>query len=154
MSPYLYIAKIKIQSALAYRADVLSFIVLQGIIMFAASFFWIAVYGNRVSDRTYDENLKIIDEILNINELVNTLVRQLSLGQRMRGDLTAAMLHSPSVLFLDEPTIGLDVEAKYAIRKFLNLPHLLASDLKVGDSCFIEVVTYCLHKRDFGSFQP
>jgi ABC-2 type transport system ATP-binding protein len=60
-----------------------------------------------------------MNETLNINELVNTPVRQLSLGQRMRGDLTAAMLHSPSVLFLDEPTIGLDVEAKYAIRKFI-----------------------------------
>lgn len=73
----------------------------------------------QINDETYNENLKIMDEILNINELVGTPVRQLSLGQRMRGDLAAAMLHSPSVLFLDEPTIGLDVEAKYAIRKFI-----------------------------------
>lgn len=49
MSPYLYIAKIKIQSALAYRFDVLSSIIIQGIIMFAAAFFWIAVYGERAS---------------------------------------------------------------------------------------------------------
>lgn len=73
----------------------------------------------QIDDMTYSENLRIMDEVLHINELINTPVRQLSLGQRMRGDLTAAMLHSPSVLFLDEPTIGLDVEAKYAVRKFI-----------------------------------
>lgn len=73
----------------------------------------------QIDDMTYSENLRIMDEVLHINELINTPVRQLSLGQRMRGDLAAAMLHSPSVLFLDEPTIGLDVEAKYAIRKFI-----------------------------------
>lgn len=67
----------------------------------------------------YEENLKIMDEILDISQFIDTPVRQLSLGQRMRGDLAAAMLHSPKVLFLDEPTIGLDVEGKYAIRKFI-----------------------------------
>lgn len=67
----------------------------------------------------YEENLRIMDEILGIQEIIDIPVRQLSLGQRMRGDLVAAMLHSPSVLFLDEPTIGLDVDGKYAIRKFI-----------------------------------
>ena len=61
----------------------------------------------------------MMDEILEISKFMDTPVRQLSLGQRMRGDLVAAMLHSPKILFLDEPTIGLDVEAKYAIRKFI-----------------------------------
>ena len=71
-------------------------------------------------DKTmYEENLKIMDDILHVSEIIDTPVRQLSLGQRMRGDLVAAMLHSPSVLFLDEPTIGLDVDGKYAIRKFI-----------------------------------
>lgn len=73
----------------------------------------------QIEDRIYKENLEAMNEILEINKIIDTPVRQLSLGQRMRGDLAAAMLHSPSLLFLDEPTIGLDVEAKYAIRKFI-----------------------------------
>lgn len=73
----------------------------------------------RIDTKTYEENLEIMNQILGINEIIDIPVRQLSLGQRMRGDLVAAMLHSPSVLFLDEPTIGLDVDGKYAIRKFI-----------------------------------
>lgn len=73
----------------------------------------------RVDDRTYKENMDMMNEILGINKMMDTPVRQLSLGQRMRGDLAAAMLHYPEVLFLDEPTIGLDVDAKHAIRKFI-----------------------------------
>lgn len=73
----------------------------------------------QIDKETYESNLKIMEEILGINEIIDIPVRQLSLGQRMRGDLVAAMLHSPSVLFLDEPTIGLDVDGKYAIRKFI-----------------------------------
>lgn len=73
----------------------------------------------QVDDRTYEANLQMMSEVLKINEIIDTPVRQLSLGQRMRGDLAAAMLHSPSILFLDEPTIGLDVEAKHSVRKFI-----------------------------------
>lgn len=73
----------------------------------------------QIDKEMYEENLKVMDEILGISEIIDIPVRQLSLGQRMRGDLVAAMLHSPSVLFLDEPTIGLDVDGKYAIRKFI-----------------------------------
>lgn len=73
----------------------------------------------QIDKDVYEENLRVMDEILQISEIIDTPVRQLSLGQRMRGDLVAAMLHSPSVLFLDEPTIGLDVDGKYAIRKFI-----------------------------------
>lgn len=73
----------------------------------------------QIDKAVYEKNLKIMDEILQIFEIIDTPARQLSLGQRMRGDLVAAMLHSPSVLFLDEPTIGLDVDGKYAIRKFI-----------------------------------
>lgn len=72
-----------------------------------------------VDDRTFRENMDMMNEILDIDSIIDTPVRQLSLGQRMRGDLAAAMLHSPRVLFLDEPTIGLDVDAKHAIRKFI-----------------------------------
>lgn len=72
-----------------------------------------------VPDEVYNENMEMMDEILNLKSIIDTPVRQLSLGQRMKGDLAAAMLHSPDVLFLDEPTIGLDVDAKHAIRKFI-----------------------------------
>lgn len=73
----------------------------------------------RIEKKDYDKTLDVMDSILGIRELLNKPVRQMSLGQRMKGDLTAAILHSPKVLFLDEPTIGLDVSSKYALRKFI-----------------------------------
>ena len=74
-----------------------------------------------VPDDVYNENMKMMNEILDLESFIDKPVRQLSLGQRMRGDLAAAMLHSPDVLFLDEPTIGLDVDAKHAIRRFIKM---------------------------------
>ncbi len=73
----------------------------------------------RIEKTQYESTLRELDSILGINELMDKPVRQMSLGQRMRGDLAAAMLHSPKVLFLDEPTIGLDVESKYSLRRFV-----------------------------------
>ena len=67
----------------------------------------------------YRRNLDHFIELLEMGEFLTTPVRQLSLGQRMRGDFAAAMLHDPPVVFLDEPTIGLDVVAKEAIRTFI-----------------------------------
>ena len=67
----------------------------------------------------YENTLEVMDGILGIKELIDKPVRQMSLGQRVKGDLTASMLHSPSVLFLDEPTIGLDVSSKFALRRFI-----------------------------------
>ncbi len=75
------------------------------------------IYG--VPDRDYDERLKTFDQVLSLRPLLHTPVRQLSLGQRMRCDLAASLLHHPRILFLDEPTIGLDVVAKENIRQFL-----------------------------------
>lgn len=76
-----------------------------------------AIY--RVSDKRYKENMDIFQEILGLDEFINTPVRQLSLGQRMRADIAASLLHDPPILFLDEPTIGLDVVAKEKMRTFI-----------------------------------
>ncbi|SNY33195.1 ABC transporter ATP-binding protein [Paractinoplanes atraurantiacus] len=73
----------------------------------------------RVDPAAHRERLKRCRELLDLDEFMDTPVRQLSLGQRMRGELTAALLHGPEVLFLDEPTIGLDVVSKQAVRSFL-----------------------------------
>jgi len=72
-----------------------------------------------VSDADYRRRLGVFSEILNLNAYLNTPVRKLSLGERMRCDLAASLLHNPPLLFLDEPTIGLDVVAKDRIREFL-----------------------------------
>jgi ABC-2 type transport system ATP-binding protein len=73
----------------------------------------------RVPAASHAAVLRRCRSLLDLDEFLDTPVRQLSLGQRMRGELTAALLHSPSVLFLDEPTIGLDVTSKQAVRTFL-----------------------------------
>ncbi len=67
----------------------------------------------------YRANLHRFREILALDEFIDSPVRQLSLGQRMRGELTAALLHDPRVVYLDEPTVGLDVIAKERIRAFI-----------------------------------
>ncbi len=77
-------------------------------------------YMYRVPDDRFQHNLNTATELLGLEEFLRTPVRQLSLGQRMRGDLTAALLHDPEILYLDEPTIGLDIVAKAAIREFLS----------------------------------
>lgn len=68
---------------------------------------------------TYKRNLDELVSVLEIQKLLIVPVRQLSLGQRMRCDLAASLLHSPKVLFLDEPTIGLDAVSKLAVRDFI-----------------------------------
>ncbi|MFI6641574.1 ATP-binding cassette domain-containing protein [Streptomyces sp. NPDC050504] len=73
----------------------------------------------RVPDARFRENLERCVELLDLAELLDVPVRQLSLGQRMRGDIAAALLHDPEVLYLDEPTIGLDVISKAKVREFL-----------------------------------
>ena len=72
-----------------------------------------------VSDSDYAQRMKRFDEILELGRYLNQPVRKLSLGERMRCDMAAALLHNPPLLFLDEPTIGLDLLAKDNIRRFL-----------------------------------
>ncbi|MGW4425179.1 ABC transporter ATP-binding protein [Streptosporangium sp. NPDC004631] len=75
----------------------------------------------KVDRVVFHRRLGELSDLLGLAEFMNTPVRQLSLGQRMRGDITAALLHDPAVLVLDEPTIGLDVVSKAAMREFLRL---------------------------------
>lgn len=72
-----------------------------------------------ISTADYERRLGVFAEILSLKDYLHTPVRKLSLGERMRCDLAASLLHSPPLLFLDEPTIGLDVVAKDHIREFL-----------------------------------
>jgi ABC-2 type transport system ATP-binding protein len=73
----------------------------------------------KVDAHAHHERLDECIELLQLDEFITTPVRQLSLGQRMRGEMTAALLHGPELLFLDEPTVGLDVVSKEGVRRFL-----------------------------------
>lgn len=73
----------------------------------------------RTDDAVYRKNLSLLTERLDLTELLRTPTRQLSLGQRMRCETAASLLHDPKILFLDEPTIGLDAVSKIAIREFI-----------------------------------
>jgi len=73
----------------------------------------------QIPPERFQANLAMLTELLDMEPFLQTPVRQLSLGQRMRGDLAAAMLYEPRILFLDEPTVGLDVVAKERMRTFI-----------------------------------
>lgn len=73
----------------------------------------------RVPQNEYKRNFDELVELLNLSQIVKTPTRQLSLGQRMRCEIAASLLHSPKILFLDEPTIGLDAVSKLAVRSFI-----------------------------------
>lgn len=74
-----------------------------------------------IEARTYNENLELLTPLLGLDQFWNTFARELSLGQRMRADLALAFLHSPELVLLDEPTLGLDVLAKRQMIEFLKL---------------------------------
>jgi ABC-2 type transport system ATP-binding protein len=76
-----------------------------------------AVYG--ISDRAFQERVDELADMLSLTRQLTQPVRKLSLGERMKAELLAALLHRPQVLFLDEPTLGLDVNAQMAVREFL-----------------------------------
>lgn len=76
------------------------------------------MYG--ISKERYDRNMELFTDILNLHEYLDRPPRLLSLGQRMKADLAAALLYDPDILFLDEPTIGIDVLAKDKIRDFIS----------------------------------
>lgn len=74
----------------------------------------------KISDEIYHDNLQLYNEYLDLHSIWDQPVRQLSLGQRMRAEIAISILHNPKILFLDEPTIGLDVVAKKQIREFIS----------------------------------
>ncbi len=76
-----------------------------------------AIYS--VPDNVYKKNISRFTEMLDMGGFINQPVRQLSLGQRMRADIVAALIHSPEIVFFDEPTIGVDVVGKETIRSFI-----------------------------------
>ena len=73
----------------------------------------------KVSDSVYEENMRLFRDVLGIDEFINQPPRLLSLGQRMKADLAASLIYNPDILFLDEPTIGIDVLSKERIRDFI-----------------------------------
>lgn len=73
----------------------------------------------QVEDKRFKKNLELFTDLLALGPFLNQPVRQLSLGQRVRADLAAALMHDPKTLFLDEPTIGVDVVAKERLREFI-----------------------------------
>lgn len=92
----------------------------------------------------YRNNLEELTELLHLQELLRMPTRQLSLGQRMRCEIAASLLHSPRLLFLDEPTIGLDAVSKLAVREFilqLNREHKTTVILTTHDMQDIEALT-------------
>lgn len=76
-------------------------------------------YIYKIPDKKYKENIERFTELLDMQKFIYQPVRQLSLGQRMRADIAAALLHSPKIVFFDEPTIGIDVVGKEKIRSFI-----------------------------------
>lgn len=92
----------------------------------------------------YKSNLDLLTDMLKLEKILKTPVRQLSLGQRMRCEIAASLLHSPKILFLDEPTIGLDAVSKIAVRDFIrkiNLQNKTTVILTTHDMQDIEALT-------------
>lgn len=97
-----------------------------------------------IPDSVYRSNTDELTELLHLKELLRTPARQLSLGQRMRCEIAASLLHSPKILFLDEPTIGLDAVSKLAVRDFIrsqNQLHGTTVILTTHDMQDIEALT-------------
>ena len=97
-----------------------------------------------IPEHVYQNNLEQLTEMLDLAKLVRTPARQLSLGQRMRCEIAGSLLHNPKILFLDEPTIGLDAVSKLAVRDFikkLNLEKNTTVILTTHDMQDIEALT-------------
>jgi ABC-2 type transport system ATP-binding protein len=97
-----------------------------------------------VSAVDYKRQMELLTETLRLSEFLSTPLRQLSLGQKMRAEIAASLLHSPKILFLDEPTIGLDAVSKLTVRQFIktiNQEEKLTVILTTHDMFDIEALT-------------
>lgn len=97
-----------------------------------------------ISDSKFKSNMKMLTDLLDIEDIIKIPTRQLSLGQRMRCEIAASLLHSPKILFLDEPTIGLDAVSKIAVRNFIkniNIQNKTTVILTTHDTQDIEALT-------------
>lgn len=77
-----------------------------------------------IPNETYKKNMELFTDLLGLNDFMHLSARKISLGQRMRADLAAALLHNPEIIYLDEPTIGLDIAVKVRIRQFIKQVNL------------------------------
>jgi len=98
----------------------------------------------KIPQKAYKDKLEELVQLLDLKEVIRTPARQLSLGQRMRCEIAASLLHNPKILFLDEPTIGLDAVSKIAVRNFIldiNKRHKTTVILTTHDMQDIEALT-------------
>ncbi len=110
----------------------------------------------KIPDADFKRRMELFGDLLHIQDFIKQQTRKLSLGQRMRSDLAASLLHNPPVLFLDEPTIGLDILTREAIRKFikeLNAAEKTTVILTTHDMQDIEFLATRLILLDRGSIQ-
>ena len=109
-----------------------------------------AIYGIEKSEAK--KRIKFLSEMLEINKELYSPVRKLSLGQRMKAELLAALIHNPNILFLDEPTLGLDINAQANLRKFLQLYNKETGSTILLTSHYMKDITYlcrrviCIHE--------
>jgi ABC-2 type transport system ATP-binding protein len=100
----------------------------------------------KIDDRTYRQTMDQFNDILKLDDIINRPVRQLSLGERMKCELVCAMLHRPELIFLDEPTIGLDILAKEAIRAFIKqINHELGTTFIITTHDMSDIEDLCRH---------
>lgn len=107
-----------------------------------------------VPDDQYKKQMSFLNEVLNLESFITSPVRTLSLGQRMRADIAASLLHNPKVLFLDEPTIGLDIVVKENIRnalEYVNKHYKTTIILTTHDLADIEILSNRIVMIDKGS---
>lgn len=98
----------------------------------------------KIPTQVYKENMQLFSDILDLSSIVHKPVRQMSLGQRMRCEIAVAFLHNPQIVFLDEPTIGLDIVAREKIRNFISyLNHEKGVTLLVTSHDMADIVNVC-----------